>query len=402
MVLRRVRSGLLSAALLLVGGWLLTYAQGPYTCPDGPPGGCPNPGVSVAGSDNIQMGDVGAANDSPVDVGPGNDTVTTTAQQTTNPVVVNLGDGDDLFSDAFGATVGLTVNGGAGNDAINASASTQNGVFNGEEGADTFTVLGPLPTPNNLLFDGGEGDDTFISFRRFNTTGTNTMLGGLGNDTFEIVGNDGNGSRYDGGPGNDTFTISCPRGTNIGVMPVRRFEVRGGPGNDTYTFTQAPTTPGGCAGAPVHPAWAQSIIDVYTGSGFDIVINRMTNVDTPPLVVATVLNVYGGSGGAVNYVGGVGPDNFFGSPGADRFTPGLGLDSALMGPGNDILVIQAGSNNAGNEVFDCGQGFDQVIFQGFMGTPVQIPQPFPQTAVVVDPFTFNQYIFLNCERAIVK
>jgi len=101
-------------------------------------------------------------------------------------IVLNLGSGGDTvnMTTPLGGTAlhvdTITVNGGTGNDTVDASGSTSGHrvVFNGGEGNDTFTSGG-----GDDEFYGGEGDDVFYA-----GAGSDVFDGGAGNDRVVLSG----------------------------------------------------------------------------------------------------------------------------------------------------------------------------------------------------------------------
>ena len=102
-------------------------------------------------------------------------------------IVLNLGSGGDTVNvtTPLGTTAlhvnTITVNGGIGNDTVDASGITSGHrvVFNGGNGNDTFTSGG-----GDDIFNGGEGDDVFYA-----GAGSDVFDGGTGNDRVELSGN---------------------------------------------------------------------------------------------------------------------------------------------------------------------------------------------------------------------
>ena len=178
-------------------------------------------------------------------------------------MIVQGGNGNDFISaapvnmlaDTFGRIqVGVTIDGGAGNDTIiggnsNAAAFIQDVIDQHEEdgnaaAAEAVRGLFDLDTIDIDVLRGGDGDDTIIGLGGVNHmdggAGDDTLLGGLGRDTIyggegndEIIGKAGNdlvisglGDDFiQGNRGDDTFHYIGGNDTFIGGM-----------GNDTLKF----------------------------------------------------------------------------------------------------------------------------------------------------------------------
>src|SRR6185436_7936351 len=89
-------------------------------------------------------------------------------------LTVNGNEGDDTVVAAAGVetAIGITLNGGIGNDFLSAD-----GNINGNEGNDTL-----VGGPGNNALDGGPGDDTFIG-----NGGTDAIGGGAVNSVGDTI-----------------------------------------------------------------------------------------------------------------------------------------------------------------------------------------------------------------------
>jgi Ca2+-binding RTX toxin-like protein len=144
-----------------------------------------NDTVFIHGGDNALQG------------GHGNDDLTAYGDFN----MLDGGDGDDVLrvrsmSFVFETHVN-TLNGGAGNDRLDAFDSFGTNLLGGE-GDDTLIVFGSW----NML-SGGDGDDTLIAGDK---TGFQTLLGGSGDDYLKAV--TVGGDLFDGGEGNDTLEMA--------------------------------------------------------------------------------------------------------------------------------------------------------------------------------------------------
>ncbi|MDF1607565.1 type I secretion C-terminal target domain-containing protein, partial [Hoeflea sp. YIM 152468] len=119
-------------------------------------------------------------------------------------IVLNLGSGGDMvnMTTPLGGTAlhtnTITINGGVGNDTVDASGITSGHrvVFNGGDGNDTFTSGG-----GDDIFNGGEGDDVLTT-----GLGNDTFIGGAGNDRIELSGNEADYTRVVNTDGTVTIT----------------------------------------------------------------------------------------------------------------------------------------------------------------------------------------------------
>jgi Ca2+-binding RTX toxin-like protein len=231
-------------------------------------------------------------------------------------LVVNLGGGDDFFTDdtALGDPLAfpVAVNGGAGNDE-----------FDGGGGADALTGG---PGDDNVLGDGGsdvlQGDD-----------GADTLDGGADHD------------QLDGGIGKDRLTGGA--GNDI---------VRGGDGDDELDYS---------------PLYAFDGTDIFEGgTGYDKVgyFGRSASVsvslDAQPNdgqagegdnIGADVEEVDGGDAADV-LVGSAGPNWLAGRGGDDQISGGGGGDVLYGDSGNDQI-----DGGDGNDTLDGGCHDDTII-----------------------------------------
>jgi Ca2+-binding RTX toxin-like protein/chemotaxis receptor (MCP) glutamine deamidase CheD len=128
-------------------------------------------------------------------------------------IVLNLGSGGDFvnITTPLGTTAlnvnTITVNGGTGDDTVDASGITSGHrvVFNGGDGNDTFTSGG-----GDDIFNGGVGDDVFVT-----GDGNDTFDGGAGNDRVELSGDEAEYTRVVNGDGTVTITH-----TGSGTVPA--------------------------------------------------------------------------------------------------------------------------------------------------------------------------------------
>ena len=211
-------------------------------------------------------------------------------------------------------SVNLVVNGGGGNDNINASAPSFAGtpVINGGDGDDIIVGTALIDA-----IDGGEGNDRITGFR-----GSETIHGGAGNDV--IIWNNGDG--------NDT---------NQAGAGVDETLITEGNADDQNAITQN--------GPTVHFE--------RTNAGFTV-----DSVDTEKLSLTSfsgndVLTTGPGVAIGMNIDAGPGDDNITTGAGADRILGDRGNDTVNGAGGDDTLVW---TNGDGNDVMNGDSGFDVI------------------------------------------
>ncbi len=359
--------------------------------------------IDLAGQAGSGVGD-GAADSVTVNGTNGNDNVQVSG--TGGSVTVAGLPASVTLAGAEGANDQLIVDGGAGNDVINAAGLAAGSVrltIDGGAGNDTITG-----SAGDDTLIGGDGNDTVIGGR-----GNDVATLGNGNDTF--VWNPGDGSdTVDGGAGTDTLVFNgASANENIDISAngqrVRLFRDVGNVtmdlggiehiqlatlgGADTVTVedlsgtdaTQVAVdlsaTPGTGQGdgvadtVNVNGTAGDDRISVAS-SGSSVVVNGL-----PAQVTVSGLDrsldslvVNGGAGndtinasglhaGQANLTinGGDGNDTITGSAGNDTVIGGRGNDVANLGAGNDTFVWNPGD---GSDTVDGGAGNDTLLFNG--------------------------------------
>ncbi|WP_395700030.1 beta strand repeat-containing protein [Aquabacterium sp.] len=301
--------------------------------------------------------------------------------------VVHMNGGDDSFSATgnLAALVGVTVDGGAGNDTIL-----------GSNGNDTL-----IGGDGNDFIDGNQGNDT--------------ALLGAGDDLFQwdpgdgsdvVEGQDGNDTmRFNGANINEVFTLSANGARtlftrNVGnivmdVNGVETVELNMLGGADALTVNDLTGTAmstvrvdlAGTLGGSTGDAAADSLtlngsggadsIDV-SGTGTSVSVLglaaqvTLTNVEgaNDTLVIAglggdDVISATALPAGVVNLTldGGAGDDTLRGSQGADTLIGGDGNDFVLGDGGNDIALM-----GNGDDVFEWDPGDGSDVVEGQAGT----------------------------------
>ena len=301
-------------------------------------------------------------------------------------LVVNAFGGDDTVSAAGlpANIVGLTVDGGTGNDTIT-----------GGDGNDTLI--------------GGDGNDTLIGGR-----GNDTLLGGAGDDTF--VWNPGDGSDVvEGQGGQDTLQFTGSNANENMDLSANGSRLRltrdvGNVTMDVNGVEQVNVVPlGGADNLTVNDLSGTGVTGVNlnlaaglgAGAGGDgqpdtVIVNGTNGADeikvggsTSAIMVrglAATVKISGaepandaltvnGLGGddrvdasalpanliALSLNGGAGSDVLIGSAGNDLINGGTGNDVALMGAGDDTFVWNPGD---GSDTVEGQSGFDTMLFNG--------------------------------------
>ncbi|MGY4295848.1 Ca2+-binding RTX toxin-like protein [Bradyrhizobium sp. i1.4.4] len=298
-------------------------------------------------------------------------------------VIQALGGNDVIDASLLAAAIGLTIDGGAGNDTIT-----------GSQGADTLIggdgndkVTGGSGNDVALL---GAGDDLFT----WNPgDGSDTVEGGAGTDTLVFNGSNvaenmsisANGGRAlltrDVGAitmdlndvehvqiaaagGADNITVNDLSGTGVTQVAI---DLSAGPGSQSGDGAADRVTVNGTAG--------DDNISVTTAGGSIVVNGLAAQVTIAHADAGDVLTVNGGGGNDVinassikagqpfslNINGGDGNDTITGSAGNDIVNGGRGNDVALLGAGDDTFVWNPGD---GSDIVEGGKGTDTLLFNG--------------------------------------
>jgi len=335
----------------------------------------------------------------------GNDTISVVAVGTT--VVVNgLAEQVSLLHTDTGSVQDvLAINAGAGNDTIDASglpAGVVGLTIDGGAGNDTITG-----SAGNDTLIGGDGNDIVNGGR-----GNDVALLGNGNDTF--IWNPGDGSdTVDGGAGTDTLVFNgasasenidikangpnarLSRDVGNVVMDLTAVEniqlaTLGGVDNVTVedltgtAVKQVAIDLGGTPGATGGDGQADTVNVAGTAgddrisvvsSGSSVVVNGLAaqvtikNADSDDSVVVNggdgndTINASGLHAGqvALTINGGNGNDTITGSAGNDLVIGGTGNDVASLGAGDDTFVWNPGD---GSDTVNGGAGNDTLLFNG--------------------------------------
>jgi Ca2+-binding RTX toxin-like protein len=177
---------------------------------------------ALGGADNVNVGDLTGTGVTQVAIDLGAAAGGTQGDGANDLVTVNgTNGGDQILVSASGNTVSVS---GLPETVTIADAEAANDrlVVEGLNGNDTINAAALAAGVIGLTIDGGAGNDTIIG-----SQGADTLIGGVGNDT--VTGGRGN-DFADLGAGNDTFTWNPGDGSDT---------VEGGTGTDTLVFNGA-------------------------------------------------------------------------------------------------------------------------------------------------------------------
>ena len=282
-------------------------------------------------------------------------------------LMVNGGNGDDTInaSSLAADVIGLAMLGGDGSDTVvggrgNDTALLGNGndkfIWNPGDGSDV--VEGEAGT-DTLVFNGANISETMdISAngsraRLFRDIGNITMdLNGVENIQVSALGS------------TDTITVNDLAGTNVKQVSL---DLSGTPGSGQGDGAADNVIVNGTAG--------DDAVTVAS-SGADVVVKglaaKVTLAGTEGALDSLMVNGSGGNdtinasglkAGQVNLTinGGSGDDKITGSQGDDLVIGGQGSDTGLLGAGNDTFVWNPGD---GSDTIDGQAGSDTLVFNG--------------------------------------
>ncbi len=255
-----------------------------------------------------------------------------------------------------------TLNGGAGDDTLNAGYSTGNNTLNGDIGDDYLDAI--YSTGNNLL-SGGVGNDylsvsgfydyEFGNFGRIYGTGNNILKGGAGEDTLDANYTTGNNTLI-GGAGDDYLDASYTTGNNTLIggagddyLNVNNSEgnnlLFGGDGNDILS--------GGTSGYDPNDRFTSGNNTMDGGKGDDLLSAAYASATEG---ITTTFNATTKTGSITAGTNRVSYNNI------ERLDiRGTAYDDNIVGSnGNDTLS----GGNAGNDTIDGGKG-DDVLFADY-------------------------------------
>jgi len=266
-------------------------------------------------------------------------------------LVVNGAGGDDVIKadPAVGDNIGITINGGTGNDFLSGDVTISGG-------AGDDTLVGSTASDS---LDGGSGDDVFL-LDSSNLGGTDVLVGGTGTDTVLIQGTAG---ADDIDVTATSYAIAGAGTTTIGGGSggIERIQIDSGDGGDDIDITG---TPAGVTSFIVNAQGGDDAVDVAG-------------------TVTTATTIRGGAGND-SLTGGGGSDTLLGGSGDDTITDGAGSDRLEGGDGQDNLITDAGNDavfggadldritiRQGTDVVD-GGGDSDVVFVETAATSIDV------------------------------
>jgi Ca2+-binding RTX toxin-like protein len=310
---------------------------------------------------------------------------------TSEQLVLNMGGGNDSFSATgnLAALIGITVDGGAGNDTILGSngidtmlGGTGNDFIDGQQGNDVAflgagndvfqwdpgdgsdIVEGQAGT-DRMLFNGSAGNEIFAASANGGRTLFTRNLGNIAMDLDDVETIDLNALG-----GTDTMTVNDLTGTDVKTVNVNLAGAIGGNAGDAAADVVIANGTNGRdvvdvigAGSSVSVVGLAAQINVTNSEGANdsLVINALGGDDA---ITATTLPA-----GVVKLTidGGAGNDTILGSQGADVFLGGDGNDFLFGDNGNDVALM-----GAGNDVFQWDPGDGNDILEGQDGTDTML------------------------------
>jgi Ca2+-binding RTX toxin-like protein len=313
---------------------------------------------------------------------------------TTERLVLNMNGGNDSFSATgnLAALIGVTVDGGTGNDTILGSNGADtllggdgNDFIDGQQGNDT-ALLGA--GDDVFQWDPGDGSDVVEG-----QDGSDTMLfnGSAGNERFDVSANGGR-VRFTRDIGNivmdldnvetinvnalggtDSVTVNDLTGTDITQINIRLAGTIGGTTGDGQvdTVTVNGTNGGDIinivgAGTAASVVGLQAAVNITESEGANdaLVVNGgggNDNISAATLPAGvTTLTLDGGAGDDI-LLGSAGADRLLGGDGNDFVDGNRGDDTALLGAGDDVFQWDPGD---GNDVVEGQDGVDRLDFNG--------------------------------------
>jgi Ca2+-binding RTX toxin-like protein len=299
------------------------------------------------------------------------------AEAANDRLVVNgLGGNDVVDASKLGAgVIGLTMNGGLGNDVFIGSAGDD--LVNGGDGNDVaFLGAGDdrffwAPGDDNDTVEGQAGTDT-LDFRGANVAESINIFanGGRALFTRDVATvtmdlNDVERIEFDALGGADNIVVNDLSGTDVAEVNFDLATSAGGGDVQADTITAIATSGADsvsvfadAAGVHVVGLAAQVNIAKAEGTLDRLVVNGLAGddiIDASSMPAAIQLTLTGGDGDDV-LLGGAGNDVLVGGAGDDVLIGGDGDDVLDGGDGEDVLI-----GGAGNDIFIGGE----IVIQNF-------------------------------------
>ncbi|MFN0193765.1 MAG: beta strand repeat-containing protein [Aestuariivirga sp.] len=375
---------------------------------------------ALGGADNIVVNDLTGTDVADLDVDLAGTIGGAAGDAQADVVTVNGSSGGDVI-DIFGAGTSAAVIGLASRvDLTNAEAANDQLVVNGGGGNDSLNAATLPSGVVKLVLDGGTGNDTIFGSQNadvilggdgndfvFGDNGNDVAFLGAGNDVFQWDPGDGNDVvegqdsfdtlKFNGSNASENINISANGGralffrdvanVTMDLDDVEHIEFAAFGGSDnivvgdmsgtdvTQVTVNLASSIGGGDGAAdnvtINGTNGNDLINVASAGAIMLVsgLQAVTRIENLEAGDTAVINALGGDdvinasksaiGLTVN--GGLGGDLFVGSNGADFFAGGDGNDVALLGSGNDTFVWNPGDDN---DTIEGQAGTDTLLFNG--------------------------------------
>ncbi len=181
--------------------------------------------VTVNGSDKAEKIKVTNAGTTVTVTGTPETVVVSNAETMDRLTILAQGGNDTIDASAMAAVIGLTIDGGAGNDTITGSQGAD--TLDGGDGNDTVTG-----GAGNDFADLGAGDDTFV----WNPgDGSDTVLGGTGTDTLVFNGSNANENMVIGADGPNAILTRDVGNVTMTLNGIEHIQLNAAGGADNIT-----------------------------------------------------------------------------------------------------------------------------------------------------------------------
>ncbi|MBG1267413.1 calcium-binding protein [Nostoc sp. WHI] len=314
---------------------------------------------NIVGSNGNDTLDGGTSGDDTILGGTGNDYLNYSPNSTqvnlTGDNLLSGGDGNDILS-ASGSSYSFrdefefeiidytsgnsTLDGGAGDDRLDARISTGDNLLSGGDGSDR--LYANISTGDNLL-NGDDGND-YLSASGYDfdniyyeASGNSTLNGGAGDDSLNASTSTGD-NLLNGDDGNDYLFASGVSGNNT---------LNGGDGNDFLNLYSLSAASSSLVTQTIDGGTGDDLLtlEVSATGGITSTFNATTNVSsiTAGTNVVNYKNIE-----RLNITGTAYDDNIVGGNGNDTLNPGSGGNDTIDGgAGNDLLSVNLSNATGG-------------------------------------------------------
>jgi len=325
------------------------------------------------GSNNVVLGSIAqTAGIRSLNGGTGNDTIDASAYTAGIAISSNggydsilSGSGNDLliFTDEANLTNASTISGGSGTDTISITSDSQ---------VITDTDFFKVAPGSVEVFQTGEGDNSVTLDIYASTAGITTLIGGSGDDTLNTTAvttamaivSGGGADSILAGNGNDTITF------NDSANMAGSF-ANGGAGNNTIVIALDGQTVTDADFADIKAvqnlnfAGGSNLVTIGANAlsaGITSLVGSAGNdtLDASSSSYASTSIYMQESQGNNSLVGNAEDDTFIGGSGNDTILGGGGADSIVAGDGNDLLVFTTSTNMAAASAIDGGLGINTI------------------------------------------